>query len=32
MKHLPGNLPSATGAREAVPLGSITWPPGYSPA
>lgn len=27
MKHLPGNLPSATGAREAVPLGSITWPP-----
>lgn len=31
LKHLPGNLPAATGAREAVPLGSITYPPGYTP-
>lgn len=23
----PGNLPSATGARQALPLGSLTWPP-----
>ena len=30
MKHLPGNVPSATGAKQAVPLGSITWPPEYS--
>lgn len=29
MGHLPGNVPSATGAKQAVPLGSITWPPGY---
>ena len=27
MAHRPGNLPSATGAKLAVPLGSITWPP-----
>lgn len=23
----PGNMPSATGAKKSVPLGSITWPP-----
>ena len=28
MARRPGNLPSATGAARAVPLGSITWPPG----
>lgn len=28
MGHRPGNIPSATGAARAVPLGSITWPPG----
>lgn len=27
LAHRPGNLPSATGAARAVPLGSITWPP-----
>ena len=27
MQHRPGNLPSATGAKMPVPLGSITWPP-----
>lgn len=28
MARRPGNLPGATGARRAVPLGSITYPPG----
>lgn len=27
MHRMPGNLPSATGAKEKVPLGSITYPP-----
>jgi|LSQX01.3.fsa_nt_gb anhydro-N-acetylmuramic acid kinase len=29
LRHHPGNVPSATGARLALPLGSITWPAGY---
>lgn len=29
LRHRPGNVPSATGARLALPLGSITWPAGY---
>jgi len=29
--HRPGNMPSATGAKAFVPLGSITYPPGYQP-
>lgn len=27
LRHRPGNMPSATGAKKSVPLGSITWPP-----
>lgn len=27
LRRRPGNMPSATGAKKSVPLGSITWPP-----
>ncbi len=27
LAHRPGNMPSATGAKQPVPLGSVTWPP-----
>ena len=29
LRHRPGNMPSATGAKGFVPLGSITWPPNF---
>lgn len=31
LRHQPGNMPSATGAKAFVPLGSITYPPGFQP-
>ncbi|NLJ65324.1 MAG: anhydro-N-acetylmuramic acid kinase [Christensenellaceae bacterium] len=32
MEHKPSNVPSVTGAKDFVPLGSITYPPGFSKA
>ena len=29
MEHKPSNVPSVTGAKDFVPLGSITYPPGF---